>query len=71
MLKYRIKRFSAREKVPADIMEKAREDGVIQKDHNGEWRIISMKKGTFWRAHYKSRENASMALRGYQANKHR
>lgn len=58
-----------REKVPSDILEKAKTEGVIQKDKNGVWRIVAIKKGEFWDSHYTSRENALKALRGYQANK--
>jgi len=74
------KQFSKqdREVVPDDIVKKVKEgDGVIQKDHNGNWRIISMKTKTnksgkpeFWDAKYDSKEAASKALGGYFANKH-
>lgn len=64
------KEFSEREKVPQDILEKAKKDGVIQKDHNGNWRIISLKKGEYWNAHYKTKDLASRSLRAYQASKH-
>ena len=62
-----------REVVPDDIVKKVKEgDGVIQKDHNGDWRIVSMKTNppTFWNAHYDSKALASKALGGYFANKH-
>ena len=66
-----------REVVPADIVKKVKDGGgVIQKDHNGDWRIISMKSKTnksgkpeFWDAKYDSKEEASKALGGYFANK--
>ena len=66
-----------REVVPADIVKKVKDGGgVIQKDHNGDWRIISMKTKTnksgkpeFWDAKYDSKESASKALGGYFANK--
>lgn len=61
-----------REVVPADIVKKVKEgDGVIQKDHNGDWRIVSMKTNppTFWDAHYDSKSSAKKALGGYFANK--
>lgn len=61
--------FSEREKVPQTILEKAKKEGVIQKDHNGDWRIISLRKGEYWDAHYKSKESASKSLRAYQASK--
>lgn len=66
-----------REVVPADIVKKVKDGGgVIQKDHNGDWRIISMKTKTnksgmpeFWSGHYSSKEEASKALSGYFVNK--
>lgn len=64
------KEFSGREKVPAKILKKAKEDGVIQRDSNGDWRIISMKSGEYWNAKYSSREKAESALSAYHANKH-
>jgi translation elongation factor EF-Tu-like GTPase len=68
------KQFSKqdREVVPDDIVEKVKNGGgVIQKDHNGDWRIVSMKTNppTFWDAHYDSKALASKALGGYFANK--
>jgi hypothetical protein len=54
-----------REVVPADIVKKVKDGGgVIQKDHNGDWRIVSMKTNppTFWDAHYDSKALASKAL---------
>lgn len=73
------KQFSKqdREVVPADIVKKVKDgDGVIQKDHNGDWRIVSMKinknksgKPEFWDAKYDSKESAQKALGGYFANK--
>jgi len=56
--------------VPEDIMEEAKKSGVIQKDKNGVWRIISMKKGKFWPNHYKTKEKAQASLAAYHANKH-
>lgn len=58
-----------REKVPADILEKAKTDGVVQQDKDGNWRIISLKDGEFWNAHYQTKESAKAALRGYHAQK--
>lgn len=65
------KSFSNREKVPSDIEKKARKEGVVQKDKNGVWRIISLKTSPaeYWNAHYKSKENAERALSAYHANK--
>lgn len=66
-----LKSFSDREKVPANIENKARKQGVIQKDSNGVWRIISLKThpAEYWDAHYKTREDAEKALGAYHANK--
>ena len=66
-----------REIVPADIVKRVKDgDGVIQKDHNGDWRIISMKtktnksgKAEFWSGHYSSKKDASAALGNYWKNK--
>lgn len=60
-----------REKVPADIAKKGKEEGVIQKDNKGCWRIISYKKSQpeFWDAHYKTKSDAEAALGAYHANK--
>lgn len=67
---YKIKRFSSdREKVPASILEKAKKDGVVQKDSKGNWRIVAIKKREFWNAVYDSKENAEKALAAYHANK--
>ena len=35
------KLYSGREKVPADIAEKGKKEGVVQKDKDGNWRIFS------------------------------
>lgn len=61
-----------REKVPSDTAAKGRVEGVVQKDKEGSWRIISYKKSTpeFWDAHYNSKKDAESALGAYHANKH-
>lgn len=67
-----------REVVPADIVKKVKEGGgVIQKDHNGDWRIISMKTKTnksgrpeFWPSRFKTKESALDQLQAYQKSKH-
>ena len=67
-----------REVVPADIVKKVKDGGgVIQKDHNGDWRIISMKSKTnksgkpeFWPSRFKTRESALDQLQAYQKSKH-
>lgn len=61
-----------REKVPADIAKEGKKSGVVQKDKNGVWRIISYKTNPpeFWNAHYDSKSEAESALAGYHANKH-
>ena len=73
------KQFSKqiREVVPQDIVEKVKKSGVIQKDHKGHWRIISMKTKTnksgkpeFWSGHYNSKKDARSALGNYWKNKH-
>ena len=68
---YRIKRFSkidTREDASPELLRKAKESGVIQKVGDS-WRIISIKKGKLWNAHYKSKSSAEAGLRGYQASK--
>lgn len=70
MATYRIKRFNeTREKVPSSKLQESWHSGVIQKDSNGDWRIINRQKGVYWNAHYDSREKAEAALRGYHSNK--
>lgn len=74
------KQFSKqdREVVPADIVKKVKDGGgVIQKDHNGDWRIISMKTKTnksgkpeFWNnAKFKTKAQAEDCLQAYWVNK--
>lgn len=67
-----------REVVPDDIVKKVKEgDGVIQKDHNGDWRIVSMKTKTnksgkpeFWNnAKFKTKAQAEDCLQAYWVNK--
>ena len=72
MIILRQKNYSGREKVPQAIAEKARKSGVVQKDSNGVWRIISLKTSPseYWDAHYDTREDAEKALAAYHANKH-
>lgn len=67
-----------REVVPDDIAEKAKKDGVIQKDKNGDWRIISLKtktnksgKAEYWPQKSKNREDMVKILQSYQVNKHK
>jgi uncharacterized protein YcfJ len=61
-----------REKVPNNIAMKARKEGVVQQDSNGDWRIISFKQNPpeYWDAHYDSKEDAEKALSAYHAQKH-
>lgn len=42
----------------------------IQKDAEGNWRIISNKTGAYWKPKYESEDKAKAALRAYHANKH-
>ena len=64
-----------REVVPPDIAEEGKNSGVIQKDKDGNWRIISYKKANksgkpeFWDAHYETKEDAEKALSAYHANR--
>lgn len=62
--------FSGREKVSKELLKEAKKSGVIQKDSNGNWRIISIKAGEFWDAKYETREKAEAALAAYHANRH-
>ena len=58
-----------REKVPGGADS---DDGVVQKDKNGNWRIISFKPKDgpeYWNAKYSSKKKAESALRGYHASK--
>ena len=68
---YGSKNFSSREKVPSDIAKEGKKSGVVQKDKNGKWRIISYKTNPpeFWDAHYDSKKDAEDALAAYHANK--
>ena len=72
MILLRNKTFAVdnREDVPDDIMKKVEESGVIQQDHNGDWRIINKRKKKFWDAHYKDKASAKGALAGYHMHKH-
>lgn len=58
-----------REDVPENILERAKKSGVVQKDSQGKWRIVSIKNKKYWNAHYKTKESAQSALRAYQVNK--
>lgn len=60
-----------REKVPNKTAQEGKRSGVVQKDDNGEWRIISYKTNPpeFWDAHYDSKEDAENALQAYHANR--
>lgn len=61
-----------REIVPKDIAEKGRKEGVIQKDKNGKWRIISYKANPprFWDSKCDTREECEAQLAAYHARKH-
>jgi hypothetical protein len=58
-----------REKVSAEMLEKAKTDGVVQKKPNGSWGIISIDAGEWWTPDYESEEKAKNALEAYHANK--
>lgn len=64
------KLFSGREKVSKENLKEAKKSGVIQKDSDGNWRIISLKAGEYWDAKYETREKAEAALAAYHANRH-
>lgn len=69
---YQVRRFSKidnREDASPELLEKAKESGVVQKVGDS-WRIISIKKKKLWDAHYDSKSKADNALRAYQANKY-
>lgn len=68
--KLKNKVFSGREKVSKELLKEAKKSGVIQKDSNGNWRIISIQAGEFWDAKYETREKAEAALAAYHANRH-
>lgn len=64
---YKVRRFSKidnREDASPELLERAKKEGVIQKV-GGDWRIISIKKGKLWDAHYTSKSKAEAGLRGY------
>lgn len=59
-----------REVVPKKIVKKAKKSGVVQKDQNGNWRIINMNSPqgpVYWKPVYKSKESAENCLRAYQS----
>lgn len=62
-----------REIVPKKIVKKAEKSGVVQKDKEGNWRIINMHgpdgKAVYWKPVYKSKESASSALRSFEMGK--
>lgn len=69
---YSVKRFSKvdnREDASPELIEKAKESGVVQKIGDS-WRIVSIKKKKIWDAHYDSKSKADDALKAYYANKH-
>jgi hypothetical protein len=61
--------FSDREKVSAEDLKKAKEEGVVQKKPNGKWGIISIEAEEWWQPDYESQEKAENALKAYHANK--
>jgi len=61
-----------RELVPKKIVKKAKKSGVVQKDSDGNWRIINMhgpQGPIYWAPKYSSKEKAENCLRAYQAGK--
>lgn len=68
---YTVRRFSKtdnREDAPKEIIEKAKTSGVVQKV-NGDWRIVSIKKGKLWTPIYSSKAAAQDSLAAYHASK--
>ncbi len=58
-----------RERVPDDLLEESYRSGVVQRDGNGDWRIINRQSKVFWKTRYDSRQKAENALKAYQAQK--
>lgn len=60
-----------REVVPKKIVKKAKKSGVVQKDADGNWRVINMHgpngQAIYWKPKYGSREKAENALKSYQS----
>ena len=60
-----------REVVPKKIVKKAKKSGVVQKDAEGNWRVINMHgpngQAIYWKPKYGSREKAENALKSYQS----
>jgi len=65
---YEFSKVDHREDASPELIEKAKKEGVVQKVGDS-WRIVAIKKGKLWDAHYKSHESASKALSAYHANK--
>lgn len=66
------KTFSGRQKVSKELLKEIKEgkSGVIQSDPSGNgWRIVSVKDGEYWNAHYKTKASAEKGLAAYHANK--
>ena len=64
------KKKPSRERVPKKILKKVEKSGVIQKDGDGNWRIINMHNPggpVYWRAKYASKEKAQNSLRAFQS----
>lgn len=60
-----------RQEVPKKIVKKAQRSGVVQKDSEGNWRIINMHgpggKPVYWKPKYKSKESAENVLKSYHS----
>jgi uncharacterized protein YegP (UPF0339 family) len=60
-----------REVVPKKIVKKAQKSGVVQKDADGNWRVINMHgpngQAIYWKPKYGSKEKAENALKSYQS----
>ena len=44
-----------RERVPDDLLEDSYRSGVVQRDSNGDWRIINRQSKVFWKPKYDSK----------------
>ena len=54
-----------RERVPDDLLEESYRSGVVQRDSNGNWRIINRQSKVFWKPKYDSKQKAENALKAY------
>lgn len=55
--------------VSKEDLEKAKNEGVVQKRPDGNWGIIAIDRKLWWQPKYSSKESAEKALAAYHANK--